>query len=57
VNPENRVAATAVFDYRTSMSSFSLAAMRPGRSDATASAGSALAPIRGLLLLLRLART
>jgi hypothetical protein len=39
------------------MSSFSLAAPRPGRFDATAAAGRALALIRGLLLLLRLART
>jgi hypothetical protein len=39
------------------MSSFSLAASRTGRFYGTVHAGLALAPLGGLLLLLRLART
>jgi hypothetical protein len=50
------VAAGAFFDYRGVMSRTLHDASRPGRFDATAAAGRALALIRGLLLL-RLART
>jgi hypothetical protein len=50
------VAAAALLDYRWVMSRILPDAARPGRFDATAADGRALALIRGLLLL-RLART
>jgi len=50
------VAATAFLDYRYLMSRILPNASRPGRFDATAAAGRALALIRSLLLL-RFART